>query len=240
MGGLMTDDLLRVENVDKSFGGHRVLESISWRLQGSAVALVGPNGAGKTTLLNIVAGHLRPDRGRVWFRGMDVTGGPPWRSVRSGLVKTFQQVRPFPNLTVEEHVRLFSRVRGPIDTDHVLQITGLEPFRDRQAAGLPFGILKRIELAKALAVRPTLLLLDEPIAGLSSEEARDLLTTLHSLKKGGTRMLIVEHRLLETLAFVDEVVALDAGHLIFHGPPDRFFEDPTVRDAYLGGVDARN
>lgn len=227
--------LLEVEGVSKSFGGNHVLSDVSFSLADGTLALVGPNGAGKTTLLNIVAGQLSPDRGAVRFRGARIDRLPPSRIVHRGLVKTYQVVRPLRSFTVAQHIELFSRVRGSVDAERILALTGLGPVRDRRAGELSFGDLKRLELAKALAVNPELLLLDEPIGGLSRDEARRILGSLEELKRDGMRMIVVEHRLLETLSFVDQVVALDQGRTIFSGSPARFFADPAVRAAYLGG-----
>lgn len=230
--------LLEVDRLTKSFGGNRVLEDVSLAMRADALAIVGPNGAGKTTLLNILAGILHPDRGRVRFEGVDVSRMPAARIVHLGMVKTYQVVRPFRTLTVEEHLQLFSRVRDGVDIDAILRMTGLSGVRGRYPTELPFGFLKRLELAKALSVRPRLVLLDEPIGGLSRSEAEGILATLRQLKTSGIRMVIVEHRLMETLSFVDSVVALDKGRVIFDGTPASFFADPAVREAYLGGEHA--
>ncbi len=231
-------DILEIDGVTKAFGGNTVLDDVSVSMHADALAVVGPNGAGKTTLLNVVAGLVRPDRGVVRFKGVTLTRMPAARIVHLGMVKTYQVVRPFRTLTVEEHLRLFSRVRPGADVGAILEMTGLSGVRLRYPTELPFGFLKRLELAKALAVRPELILLDEPIGGLSRAEADGILATLRTLKASGLRMVIVEHRLMETLSFVDGVVALDKGRLIFDGTPSAFFADPAVRDAYLGGAHA--
>jgi branched-chain amino acid transport system ATP-binding protein len=230
--------LLEVANVSRSFGGNRALDEVSFEMSVDALAIVGPNGAGKTTLLNAIAGVLHPNHGTIRFRGKDVTRLSPWRIARLGMVKTYQVVRPFRSLTVEENLELFARLRGGTDIDPILAATGLSEVRYQISGVLPFGLLKRLELAKALAARPDLLLLDEPIGGLSRSEAEGLLASLLQLKAAGTRMVVVEHRLREILPVVDRVVALDRGRVIFDGTRSTFFEDPAVREAYLGRADA--
>jgi len=231
-------NLLEVARVSRSFGGNRALNEVTFEMSVDALAIVGPNGAGKTTLLNAIAGQLHPNHGRIVFRGTDITRLPPWRIARLGMVKTYQVVRPFRSLTVEENLELFSKLRGSVNVDEILAATGLTGFRYHVASVLPFGLLKRLELAKALAAHPDLLLLDEPIGGLSRAEAEGVVATLLKLKATGTRMVVVEHRLGEILPVVDRVVALDRGQVIFDGTRSTFFEDPAVRTAYLGRADA--
>jgi branched-chain amino acid transport system ATP-binding protein len=230
--------LLEVAGVTRSFGGNRAVDDVSFRMEVDTLAIVGPNGAGKTTLLNLIAGWLHPELGAITFRDRDVTYLPPWRVAQLGMVKTYQVVRPFRTLTVEENLALFGRKRGVADLDRILEVTGLREVRDHLAGALPFGLLKRLELAKGLAALPELLLLDEPIGGLSRAEAQGLVASLAALKSSGVRMVIVEHRLSEILPVVDRVVALDRGRLIFHGTREEFFQDPAVRTAYLGSSDA--
>jgi len=230
--------LLEVRGVSRSFGGNRAVDAVSFEMSVDTLAIVGPNGAGKTTLLNLLAGQLHPNQGSIWFRGQEVSRWPPWKIARGGMVKTYQIVRPFRSLTVEENLGLFARLRASVNLDEILLETGLEEVRRYPAGSLPFGFLKRLELAKGLATRPDLLLLDEPIGGLSRFEAAGLLGTLANLKAKGVRMVIVEHRLSEILPIVDRVIALDRGRIIFHGSRDEFYHDPAVRTAYLGSSDA--
>jgi ABC-type branched-subunit amino acid transport system ATPase component len=230
--------LLEVAGVSRSFGGLQAVENVSFDMAVDALAIVGPNGAGKTTLLNLLAGVLHPTVGAIRFQGQTITRLSPWRIARLGMVKTYQVVRPFRSLTVEENLALFGKLRGAADLDRILGITGLSEVRDRTSGELPFGLLKRLELAKGLAARPDLLLLDEPIGGLSRAEAQGLVSALLELKRSGMRMVVVEHRLSEVLPLVDRVVALDRGRVIFHGTQTEFFQDPAVRTAYLGSDDA--
>ena len=243
-------NLLDVANVTRTFGGNRAVDDVSFTMSVDALAIVGPNGAGKTTLLNLIAGVLHPDKvkrkekkkgrrkAKIQFSGKEITRLPPWRIARLGMVKTYQIVRPFRSLTVEENLELFAKLRGGADIDRILAATGLTEVRGHLSGVLPFGLLKRLELAKALAASPKLLLLDEPIGGLSRAEAEGLLKTLLDLKSSGTRMVVVEHRLGEILPVVDRVVALDRGHVIFDGSRDHFFDNAAVRTAYLGREDA--
>lgn len=230
--------LLEVEGVTRSFGGNRAVDNVSFDMAVDTLAIVGPNGAGKTTLLNLIAGSLHPQTGSIRFNGQEITYLPPWRIARLGMVKTYQVVRPFRTLTVEENLALFSKKRGAANIGWILEVAGLTEVRAHLAGALPFGLLKRLELAKGLAVQPDLLLLDEPIGGLSRAEAQGLVASLTALKSSGVRMVVVEHRLSEILPVVDRVVALDRGRLIFHGTREEFFQDPAVRTAYLGSADA--
>ncbi|MGA8710974.1 MAG: ATP-binding cassette domain-containing protein [Thermoplasmata archaeon] len=232
--------LLDVSGVSRSFGGNRAVCEVSFEMAVDALAIVGPNGAGKTTLLNLIAGVLHATHGSIRFRDREITRLPPWRIARLGLVKTYQIVRPFRTLTVEENLALFSKVRGTADLDGILEATGLTEVRGQLSGVLPFGLLKRLELAKGLATRPDLLLLDEPIGGLSRSEAEGLLATLSRLKGQGVRMIVVEHRLSEVLPLVDRVIALDQGRMIFNGSRSEFYQDAAVRTAYLGSSDAGN
>jgi branched-chain amino acid transport system ATP-binding protein len=230
--------VLEISGVTRAFGGNRAVDDVSFELAVDTLAVVGPNGAGKTTLLNLIAGWLHPDAGSIRYEGREITRLPPWRIARLGMVKTYQVVRPFRTLTVEENLGLFGKLRGTANVERILRATGLTEVRHHAAGALPFGLLKRLELAKGLAARPDVLLLDEPIGGLSRGEAQALLAALSALKSSGVRMVVVEHRLSEILPIVDRVVALDRGRMIFHGTREEFFQDPAVRTAYLGSTDA--
>jgi branched-chain amino acid transport system ATP-binding protein len=230
--------VLEISGVTRSFGGNRAVDDVSFELAVDTLAVVGPNGAGKTTLLNLIAGWLHPDAGSIRYEGREISRLPPWRIARLGMVKTYQVVRPFRTLTVEENLELFGKLRGTANVDRILGATGLTEVRHHVAGALPFGLLKRLELAKGLAARPDVLLLDEPIGGLSRGEAQALVASLAALKNSGVRMVVVEHRLSEILPIVDRVVALDRGRVIFHGTREEFFQDPAVRTAYLGSDDA--
>ena len=227
--------ILVVEGLSKSWGGNKAIDGMTFSLEKDAMALIGPNGAGKTTLLSSIAGITLPDQGRIIFDGIDITKTKIWKRVGLGLVKTFQVVRPFVSLTVRENLELFSRVHGGSDIDSVLEVMGLSQFGNKKARELSHGNLKRLEVAKALMTNPKLLLLDEPIGGLSNNEAVGVIDALSSLKKKGTKMIIVEHRLSEIFPFVDSVVVMDKGKKIFQGTTTELFDDEKVREAYMGG-----
>lgn len=231
---------LTVRGLSKRFGGNEVLREVDFELRGRSLALVGPNGAGKTTLLNMLAGVVRPSAGSIRYEGRELAGLPSWKIAGLGLVKTQQVVRPFPSLTVDEHVLLFAHDTDPEVRTKILRETGLEAYREYPASDLPFGILKRLELAEALSTNPKLLLLDEPIGGLSRAEAEGIIATLRVLREGGYSMIIVEHRLREILPFVDAVLALDRGRVIYNGPPSTFYDSEAVHAAYLGRSRAGN
>ncbi|MEM0287981.1 MAG: ATP-binding cassette domain-containing protein [Nitrososphaerota archaeon] len=229
--------LLSVKDITKSWGGNRVLDRISFEMKADTIGLVGPNGAGKSTLLNIIAGIIRADRGEVYISGRNVTALSAQQLVRIGLTKTNQIPRPFRTLTVRENLEVFSGLRGRADVESILHMTGLYEYRDIYPQALPFGHLKRLELAKALACNPGIVLLDEPLGGLSSNEAKTLIKTLKDIRKSGVSMIVVEHRLWELFSLVDEVVALDRGKKIFQGTPEQFQADRAVAEAYIGGTE---
>lgn len=228
-------DLLSIENVSKSWGGNRAVNEMSFSLEKDTMGLIGPNGAGKTTLLSAIAGVTYPDSGKIIFEGREITRMKIWKRVGLGLVKTFQIVRPFRTLTVRESLELFQSVAKNRDVDGILKIMGIEDFAERKAFELSHGNLKRLEVAKVLITKPKLLLLDEPIGGLSASEAQNLIEALSGLKKKGMKMVIVEHRLAEIFTFTDEVIAMDKGNKIFQGTTEELFDNAKVREVYMGG-----
>ena len=226
---------MRLESVVKSWGGNRAVDRMSFSLEKDVLGLIGPNGAGKTTLLSTIAGITLPDSGTIEFNDLNVTKAKVWKRVKLGLVKTFQVGRPFGSLTVRENLELFRGIGGRVDIDGILKSTGLDDLENKKATELSHGNLKRLEVAKALTTNPKLLLLDEPIGGLSTTEAESVINTLSSLKSKGVKMIIVEHRLSEIFPFVDDVVVMDRGVQIFHGSTKELFEDEKVQEAYMGG-----
>lgn len=228
--------ILTINGITKSWGGNKVLNKVDIDMRVDALGLVGPNGAGKSTLLNIVAGIVKPDEGEIFFSGEKVTGLHTWNLVKMGLVKTNQIPHPFRTLTVKENVEVLSQRRKGKNkgTVEILQITGLEEFENFYPSALPFGYLKRLELARALACNPNTILLDEPLGGLSPHEAVSMVETLKKLKESGIKLVVVEHRLSELFTLVEEVVALDRGVKIFQGKPEKFSSDPAVASAYMG------
>ena len=229
---------LEVSGVTKNWGGNRALDSISFTLDCNVLGIVGPNGAGKTTLLNVIAGTTYPSEGKILFNGHDITRVRPWKRVHLGIGKTYQVARPFKTMTIEENVRLFTMVKDNVDVNEILRDTGLFDYKNVFPAQLPFGALKRLELAKILSTKPDILLLDEPFGGLSGEDIEEVSSLIIKLRDSGKRIIIIEHRISSLFALVDSVLFLDRGKKKFEGKVEDFMEDPTVRDAYLGGGDS--
>jgi branched-chain amino acid transport system ATP-binding protein len=230
--------LLELENVTRRFGGILALDGVSLDVEtGEIVGLIGPNGAGKTTVFNIVTRLYDPDSGDVRFAGESLLSTPPHRVIRRGIARTFQNVALFPTMTVRENVLMGAHARsGARSVDDVIAYVGLGPVARRVARGLPFGTLKRIELARALASAPRLLLLDEPAGGLNHEEVGALADVIGALRKDfELTILLVEHHMGLVMGVADRVHVLDFGRLIASGAPDEVRSDPAVVEAYLGG-----
>lgn len=244
------EPVLVVEDLHKRFGGVRALDGVSLEvLPGEAVGIIGPNGSGKTTLINLITGFVRPDRGRILYRGRDITRLSPEGRVRLGIVRSFQTPRPFYHLPAFKNVviplcstRAWERLgsgygrREEVALD-LLEEVGFE--RDaaavyKPAAELPHGYLKRLELARCLALDPEVLLLDELFSGMSPAEASSLIPLLIRLTGEGRSLVLVEHRLVELFQVVHRVVVLDFGRKIAEGPPAEVMAREEVRRAYLG------
>ncbi len=243
--------LLEIRRVTRAFGGVLAVDEVSLSVEpGAFLGLIGPNGAGKTTLLRITCGLERPDSGSVRFAGREVTRLPPHRRARAGMVLTHQVVRPFRDLTLLENVLLgavrelgqnpfralltFAYRRRQEEAAALLRRVGVTDLAGRTAAEVPLGVLKRMQIARALATGPKLLLLDEPLAGLNQTEARaigDLLLRLHA---EGLTLVLIEHNLAEVLRIVKRLAVLDRGRLLAEGEPREVMRDPEVRRAYLG------
>jgi ABC-type branched-subunit amino acid transport system ATPase component len=239
--------LLSVQGVSKTFGGVRAVDGASLEVgTGTITALIGPNGSGKTTLFNIVTGYLGADAGRVEFAGRDVTGSDPGRLYRAGLSRTFQQARVFPQLTVQENLvvaggygwrALFTSRVGRNDRARAGAL--IEEFRltkvaDLFASELSYGQRKLLEFAAVLMSSPTLVLLDEPTAGVNPVLIETMERHIREHNAAGTTFLVVEHDMSFVMRLCDPVIVLDAGRPIFSGPPGAVQSNPLVLDAYLG------
>lgn len=238
----MSDPILRVESVTKTFGGLHAVQDVSFEMaKGSIVGLIGPNGAGKTTLFNVISGFYKPSKGRIAFQQIDISGFAPYRLAHLGIGRTFQIVKPFVGLTVLENVMIASLCRYPKKKQaeshawNILELTGLADRARLPASGLTLAGRKRLEVGKALALEPTLLLLDEVVAGLNPTEADQTISLIRKLRDRGISILIVEHIMRVIMNISDEVVVLNFGQKIAQGRPEAVAKDPAVVEAYLGG-----
>jgi branched-chain amino acid transport system ATP-binding protein len=235
---------LEVTDVAKSYGSLAVLSSVSLAIgAGEAVGIVGPNGAGKTTLLDLLTGTGRCDAGRVWLRGKDVTRLPPPLRARMGLGRTFQVPRPLGDLTVFENALVGAMRAGGLRGRHAygaayeaLWSTGMTGQANARAGSLRLLDRKRLELARALATQPSVLLLDEIAGGLTEPETDALIATIRAVHAAGTTIVWVEHIMRALTQVVQRVVCLADGQVLFDGTPEQMLRDQQVRRAYLGGV----
>jgi len=252
----VTEPLLEVRDLSVRFGGIRAVSGVSLAVgAGEILSIIGPNGAGKTTIFNVVTGIYRPTAGEVHLRGHPISALPPHARARLGVARTFQNIRLFRDLTVGENVRVarYGRTRAGLlgallrtpgfrrdrrETDArvaaLLDGVGLRGRGGELARSLPYGDQKRVELARALAAEPSVLLLDEPAAGMSTAEADELMALIRSLRDRGLAILLVEHHIRVVMAVSDRVVVLNHGELIAEGPPAAVRRDPAVIAAYLG------
>jgi branched-chain amino acid transport system ATP-binding protein len=238
--------LLSVDSVSKSFGGVHALRAVSFACaEGEILGLIGPNGAGKSTLVNAISGILRPDEGTIRLGDIELTGRGPEFAARQGIGRTFQNLRVFPDLTVRQNVEvahITCRRHRPaaaagIDLDALLEEYGLLAVADRPAGTLAYGRQRRLEIARALALGPRLLLLDEPAAGLNDYESEELAEAVLRLREGGRRaLLVIDHDLRFIMAVCDRICVLDMGEVVAMGSPAAVRSDPKVIEIYLGQI----
>ena len=251
----MSADFLRVEAVSKHFQGLKAVDDVSFAVaKGELVGLIGPNGAGKTTLFNVIAGALPPTAGRVRFEGASLDGLDSAAIARRGLARTYQNLRVFPDITVFDNVSVGAAGRHGVslagtllpwigrardaaiarETAEALERFGLRDAADRLAGNLAYGQKKLLEIARALALKPKLLLLDEPAAGLNESETTALADLVRALVRDGLTVLLVEHDMPMVMRICDRIVVLESGRKIADAAPAAVRADPAVRAAYLG------
>ncbi|MBL8343886.1 MAG: ABC transporter ATP-binding protein [Rubrivivax sp.] len=251
----MAEPLLRIEHLSRAFGGLRAVHDVSLAVQpGTLTALIGPNGAGKTTLFALISGFIKPDSGHVHFAGSDITGRAPHLNARAGMTRTFQIVQPFAAQTVRENIAVGAHLHEPKraaaleQAEQVAARVGLASQLDKPAGDLTVAGRKRLELARALATRPKLLLLDEVLAGLNPQEVAEMIPVVRSLVgtgaasggAGGTTVLMIEHVMQAVMNLAERVWVLAQGQLIAEGTPAQITGNPRVIEAYLGhGTAAR-
>lgn len=248
--------LLETRNLSKNFGGVKAVQEVSLEIkEGKIQGLIGPNGSGKTTLFNCLTGFFKPTSGEILFQGNPIHGLPPHRIVRLGIARTFQNLRLFSRMTVLEnilvglhtnrHTTLWEIIGGlsAAKRDYVesiakarelIKLCGIELHINRLASELPYGIARRLEIARALATQPRLLLLDEPAAGMNPREAEELRQLIIQINRQGITVLLIEHNIHLVLGVCSWVYVMDAGRLIAHGTPEEVAHNPLVIEAYLG------
>ncbi|KZD20290.1 ABC transporter ATP-binding protein [Tardiphaga robiniae] len=247
----MSNALLQLTGVTKTFGGIHALSGMVCEVpEGKIVGVIGPNGAGKTTLFNTITGAYRADAGEVKLKGVDVTQWPSYRIVREGIARTFQNIRLFGSMTVWEHLLVaqphsesawrrllpisWANPAAQARAEEVMAFFGLTELRDRPAKSLPYGIQRKVEMARAVTAKPKLLLLDEPVAGMNHDEAEEIRALMIRLRDTGLTILLIEHDMNFVMRLCDYLYVLDFGVLIAEGKPEEVRANPVVLDAYLG------
>ena len=234
-------EVLRTERLTRVFGGLVAVNEVEFAAEeGEIVGLIGPNGAGKTTFFNLVSGALRVSGGRIFFQGREITHAPAYRRAELGIGRTFQVMKPFPRLTVMENVLVGAFLRHPSRraaegwAAEILEMMGLSEFAAASARALTTAGRKRLEIARALALNPTLLLLDEVVAGLNPVEAEGTVELIRRIRDRGTTIIMVEHIMRVIMGLSDRIVVLTHGRKIAEGTPQQVASNPDVINAYLG------
>jgi len=234
--------LLKIQNLSKSFGGFTALNDVSLEIaEGERFGLIGPNGSGKTTLINCVAGSLRNETGQIFFQDREVTRLPAYRRTRLGIARSFQIPRPFTSMSVLENLMVpleyvihYNDRKSTAHAMEILERIGLADKADSPSNRLSQVELRKLELARAMAARPRLLISDEAMAGLSGSEVDEVLKILFDLNKEGITIIMIEHIMQAVMRFSQRIVCLDAGRIICEGAPAEIVKNPDVQRAYLG------
>lgn len=237
--------ILSLQSVSKSFGALKVTDGVSFDLNaGEALGIIGPNGAGKSTLFNLITGNIQPDQGRILMDGQDVTRTAPMARVRAGIGRSFQIPQPFGHLSVYENLLVAARFGGKASAAEAPQLcidilsrTGLAAFAEKPSGGLPLLQRKRLELARAMATRPRVILLDEIAGGLTDAECVELVATIRSIHAEGTAIIWIEHVLHALNSVVERLMVLNFGRMLMIGAPAEVMASPEVKEIYLG-IDA--
>lgn len=234
--------ILKLDHIWKNFAGLAALKDLSFEVEeGGLFGLIGPNGAGKTTLLSIIAGSVQPTSGSIVFHGHEISGRKSYHAVRAGIARTHQIPKPFKGLSVLENVEVGLRFghskRSASETKSAMEFlerVGLAPVHQMSASTLSVGDMKRLELARTLAARPSLLLCDEVCSGLTQSEATSILELLSEIRRAGTSVLYVEHNLKAIMSVCDRVIVMNSGQKLAEGPPEAVQNNPSVIEAYIG------
>ena len=238
--------ILRIENLRKAFGGITAIDGLSFRIEKKSISgLIGPNGAGKTTLFNLIMGTFRPTDGKIYFRDQDITGLPTYKIVNLGISRAFQIPKPFKSMTVRENIeislipnKIFSsftlrKIRSKVE--EFLELVDLEPEKDHYPESLPYASLKKLELIKAIAVDPKLILLDEPFAGLTNLEMNEISNIIRRLNDRGITVLVIDHNMRGMIKLVEYMVVIHFGSKLTEGKPKDVINEERVKKAYLSG-----